>query len=273
MRLRTPAGRRSWPGSKHVSASDLLLSLFGQFLRHLTPPMPARFSVARRLELFEHTVDALTPRLLRMRTPHQLMAALRWSMDELDQTFANSPASLRAQVACRDGCASCCQVPVDVQAHEVLFAAEHIQVNFSPLALEEAVARLEAHRGRVAAFAAGQRDTSRQACALLLAGSCSIYSGRPQPCRTHHTSDAAACAAHLADPSVKITQVYLPALRARMFAVSLGVDEAFEAAGYDERSYDFGSALHEALTNSLGLVRWLRHQSAFPDNCLADAPR
>ena len=223
-------------------------------------------------DLFERTFARLTPRLRRMRTPHQLMATLRWSAGELDQAYADTSASVLASVACRDGCDSCCHVPVDVQAHEVLYAADHIQLNFSALALEETVARLDAHRGRVAAFAAGERDHSRQACALLHAGSCSIYGGRPQPCRTHHTRDAATCVAHLADPSIDITAVYIPALRARMFSVMLGVDEAIEAAGYDERAYDFGSALHEALTSPLCLEAWLRHRSAFPDNCLADPP-
>lgn len=232
--------------------------------------MPSRFPVARRFASFDHTIAQLTPRLQRMRSPHQLFAALQWGMDELERTFAEAPADLRAAVACRAGCASCCHVPVDVQAHEVLFAAEHILVHFSPEALTAVIAQLAAHRGRVAAFAAGERDASRQACALLLAGSCSIYAGRPQPCRSHHTSDAAVCAAHLADPTIDITQVYIPGLRARMFAVSMGIDEAIEAAGYDERSYDFGSALHEGLTNSFCLTAWLRHQSAFPDSCLSD---
>ncbi|MFI5336266.1 MAG: YkgJ family cysteine cluster protein [Opitutales bacterium] len=232
--------------------------------------MPSRFPVVRRLESFDHTIAQLTPRLQRMRTPHQLMAALQWGMDELDRTFAESPPGLRAKVACRAGCDSCCHVPVDVQAHEVLFAANHIQVHFSPEELDRAIARLAAHRARVAAFAAGERDASRQACALLVEGTCSIYAGRPQPCRAHHTSDAATCVAHLADPSVDITKVYIPALRARMFAVMFGVDQAIEAAGYDERSYDFGSALHEALTNSFCLAAWLRHQNAFPNSCLSD---
>jgi hypothetical protein len=49
----------------------------------------------------------------------------------------------------------------------------------------------------------------------------------------------------------------------------LGLDESLEAAGWDDRAYDFGSALHEALTNSLCLVRWLQHRPAFPDSCLA----
>jgi hypothetical protein len=232
--------------------------------------MPSRFPVARRFELFDHTIAQLTPRLKRMRTPHQLMAALRWGMEELERAYNESPAQVRASVACRSGCDSCCHVPVDVQAHEVLFAADFLMTHFVPEKLEAAIARLAEHRARVRAFAPGERDSSRQACALLHDGACSIYAGRPSACRAHHTSDAAACAAHLADPSVDITKVYIPALRARMFAVMLGIDEAIEAAGYDERAYDFGSALHEALTNTACLDAWLRHQNAFPDSCLAD---
>ena len=143
-------------------------------------------------------------------------------------------------------------------------------MNFSPVALADTIKRLEAHRGRVAAFPPDTRENSRQPCVLLAGGSCSIYAGRPEACRSHHTSNAAICAAHIADPSVDLTKVYIPALRARMFAVMLGMDEAIEAAGYDDRSYDFGSALHEALTNSLCIVRWMRRGPAFPDSCLAD---
>lgn len=232
--------------------------------------MSAHFPVARRFELFDRTVRGMEQRLLKVRQPPEMMTALRWGMAELDQALANAPARVRAGVACRAGCAHCCSVPVDVHAHEVFFAADHIQVNFSPAALTALLQRLKAHRRRVAAFSAGQRGTSRQPCALLAAGSCSIYAGRPEACRSHHTNDAAVCASHQADPAVDLTKVYVPALRARMFAVMLGLDEAIEAAGYDERSYDFGSALHEALTDSLCLMRWMRRQSAFSDSCLAD---
>jgi Fe-S-cluster containining protein len=232
--------------------------------------MPARTSVAQRFQMFDHTVAGMEQRLLKVRQPAEMMTALRWGMDELDQTYAGTSAGVRAKVACRAGCDFCCRVPVDVQAHEVFFAADHIQVHFSPAALTAVIARLAAHRGRVAAFAAGARATSRQPCELLHEGSCSIYAGRPEACRSHHTSDAAVCEANMTDPAVDLSKVYIPALRARMFAVMLGLDEAIEAAGYDDRSYDFGSALHEALTNSLCLVLWLRRQPAFPDSCLAD---
>ena len=86
----------------------------------------------------------------------------------------------------------------------------------------------------------------------------------------HHTSAAATCAAHLTDPTIEIDRVFIPALRARLFAVMLGLDSALETAGFDDRAYDFGSALHEALTNSLCRVLWMRHRPAFPDDCLAE---
>jgi len=222
--------------------------------------------------MFDRTVQEMEQRLLTVRAPDQMLAALAWGMVELDNAYAESPAGVRALVACRAGCAACCSVPVDVQAHEVFFAADYIQCHFSPDALEQVLQRLGRHRRRVSLFVAGERDHSRQPCALLEGGSCSIYAGRPEACRCHHSSNAAVCAAHQSDPTVDVTKVYIPALRARLFAVRLGVDEAVEMFGYDERAYDFGSALHEALTNSLCLGAWMRRQPAFPDSCLAEPP-
>jgi len=222
--------------------------------------------------MFDRTVQEMEQRLLTVRTPDQILPALHWGMAELDQAYAKSPAGVRSLVACREGCDHCCSVPVDVQAHEVFFAADHIQRHFTPEALEQVLDRLGAHRRRVARSVDGERDNSRLPCALLAGGSCSIYAGRPEACRCHHSSNASVCAAHQADPAVDITEIFIPALRARLFAVRLGLDEAIERFGYDERAYDFGSALHEALTNSLCLMAWMRRQPAFPDSCLAYRP-
>jgi len=232
--------------------------------------MPDHPSDAERFQLFGQTVAGMERRLRRVRSARQMMTALRWGLDELDATYARTPARVLAQVACRAGCDFCCRVPVDVQAHEVFFSADHIQVHFPPAALDTLIARLAVHRASIAALPAGARQTSRLPCVLLQDGSCSIYEGRPEACRAHHATDPKLCAANMADPSVDDTPGYIPALRARMFAVMLGMDEALEAEGYDDRAYDFGSALHEALTNSLCLAAWLRREPAFPDSCLAD---
>jgi Fe-S-cluster containining protein len=223
----------------------------------------------QRQQLYAQTVQRMGQRLPSVAEPVAMLAALRWGMQELDRTYESTAAKVRATVACHAGCSHCCSVPVDVQAHEVFFAAEFIQVNFSPADLAGAIERTAAHRACVVGLVREERDRLRQPCALLRDGQCSIYQGRPEACRVHHASDAAVCAAHIANPDVDLEAVYIPTLRARMFAVMLGMDEAIEAAGFDDRAYDFGSALHEALTNSLCRVLWLRQKAAFPDSCLA----
>ncbi len=198
-----------------------------------------------------------------------MFAALRWGMDELDRTYAETPAPIRAKVACRAGCSHCCHVPVDVQAHEVFFTAEHIQLNFPPDDLATVIERTALHRASVLPLTGDERSHLMQQCPLLDAGgSCSVYEGRPEICRAHHASDASVCAA--AGQPGDFNRVHIPALQARMFAVMLGLDEAMESAGFDDRAYDFGSALNEALTNSLCLARWMRRERAFPDSCLAE---
>lgn len=222
-----------------------------------------------RQDLFGTTVRDMGRRLIPGRTAEQVFTALDWGMETLDRTYATTPREIRAQVACRAGCSHCCHVPVDVQAHEVFYAAEHVLLKFSPDDLAEIIARTAMHRDNLADLAKGDRSFVLQPCPLLEAGGdCSIYAGRPEICRSHHASDATVCAA--AKVPGEFESVHIPALQARMYAVMLGLDEALESAGFDDRAYDFGSALHEALTDSRCLTRWLRREHAFPDSCLAD---
>ncbi len=224
----------------------------------------------QRQQLYGQTVQGMEHRLRGVTTaPATMFKALRWGLDEIDRALAETPAKVRAKIACRAGCGICCSVPVDVQAHEVFLSAEHIQLHFSPEELARVIARTAARRKSVTGLSERERDRLMQPCSLLRDGSCTIYEGRPEICRAHHSTNKEICAAHVANPDVDPSPDYIPTLRARMFAVMLGMDEAIEAAGYDDRAYDFGSALHEALTNSLCRVRWLRKEPAFPDNCLA----
>jgi Fe-S-cluster containining protein len=224
----------------------------------------------QRHQLYAQTVEGLGDRLPAGGDAPALFAALGWGLQEMERAYAETPAKVRASVACRAGCAHCCSVAVDVQAHEVFFAAEHLQVNFAPGDLAGVIERTAIHRAQRRGLNADERAQLKIPCPLLRDGHCSIYPGRPEACRAHHSNSVTACAAHAADPTLPIEKNYIPALRARMFAVMLGLDAALENAGYDDRSYDFGSALHEALTNSLCLVRWLRRQPAFPESCLAN---
>jgi Fe-S-cluster containining protein len=225
----------------------------------------------QRRQLYAVTSDEMSRRLRNVAEPADLFAALRWGMREIDRALEETPAKIRSAIACSAGCGHCCHVSIDVQAHEVFYAAEHIQLHFSPAELAGVIERTAARRVLVSGMGSEARDRLMHPCALLRDGACSIYEGRPEACRVHHASDASVCAAHVANPDTNLESVFIPPLRARLFAVMLGMDEAIESAGYDDRAYDLGSALHEALTNSLCRVLWLRRKHAFPDSCLAQA--
>jgi Fe-S-cluster containining protein len=255
------------------SRALICVAVFPVACRDHGPPMFSPAVEKQRRQLYAQTLDQMERHLESVGDPADMLTALSWGMGKLEKTYAETAAKIRVSVACAAGCSHCCHGPVDVQAHEVFFAAEHIQLHFSTEELTGVIERVGARRNRVAGLNSDERDRIRQPCALLgNSGQCSIYAGRPEACRVHHTSDASVCAAHEQDPDVDLEAVYIPELRARMFAVMIGMDEAIEAHGFDDRSYDFGSALHEALTNSLCRVLWMRKGPAFPDSCLAPAP-
>jgi Fe-S-cluster containining protein len=216
--------------------------------------------------LFEKTGAAVLKRLRKTRNPADLLAGVVSAHKEFDRAFASAATEAKAAVACRAGCDACCHVPVGVQAHEVLIAAAHVQTHFSPTQLIELIARTAAHRAAFAGKTNIERTALRSPCALLVEGSCSIYAARPEACRSHHSHNAEACQTNLARGNEEL-DVYIPGVRGRMFAVMLAIDQAVVEAGFDGQAYDFGSALHEALTSSLCAVRWVQRQNAFPEAC------
>lgn len=216
--------------------------------------------------LFEKTGAAVLKRLRKTRNPADLLSAIQSAHKEFERAFASAPAAAREAVACRAGCDACCHVPVGVQAHEVLIAAQYVHTHFSPAELDDVIARAAAYRAAFAGRSNPERTSLKTPCVLLREGSCSIYEARPEACRSHHSNNAEACRTNLQRESEDI-DVYIPGVRGRMFAVMLAIDQAVAEAGYDGQAYDFGSALHEALTDSQCARRWVQRQPAFPESC------
>jgi Fe-S-cluster containining protein len=216
--------------------------------------------------LFEKVGSGLLRRLKKTRNPADLLGAIRSSRKEFDRAYDAAPAEAKASVACRAGCGTCCHVPVGVQAHEVLLAAEFVQLNFSPEELEGVIARTAAHRAAFAGKSMSERAALKIPCTLLRDGSCSIYEARPEACRSHHSRNLEGCYTNL-NSGVDLVDVLIPEIRGRMFAVMLGTDQGVVEAGFDGRAYDFGSALHEALTDSLCAARWMQRKPTFSESC------
>jgi Fe-S-cluster containining protein len=217
-------------------------------------------------ELFEKTGAAVLKRLRKTRNPADLLSVVSSAHKEFDRAYAGATLAARESVACRAGCDACCHVPVGLLAHEVFIAAQYVQKHYSPEELDALIDRAGAHRAAFAAKSNEERTALKTPCVLLREGSCSIYEARPEACRSHHSTNAEACRTNLAAGREDI-DVYVPGVRGRMFAVMLAIDQAVAEAGFDGRAYDFGSALHEALTNSFCAMRWQQRQAAFPDDC------
>jgi len=216
--------------------------------------------------MFEKIGAAVFKRLRKTRNPGDLLTVLSSAHKEFDRAYATAPAVARESVACRAGCGTCCHVPIGVLAHEVLIVAQHVQARFSPPELDAVIARAAVHREAVAGRSNLERTLLKRPCVLLRDESCSIYEARPEACRSHHSNNVEACRTNL-ELGREDIDVYIPGVRGRMFAVMLAIDQAVAEAGFDGQAYDFGSALHEALTNSLCAVRWMQRQPAFPESC------
>ncbi|QYM80438.1 YkgJ family cysteine cluster protein [Horticoccus luteus] len=215
--------------------------------------------------LYFKTGEAVRKRLQATPEPERALAILAVAQDRFARAFDQAPAKARARIACHAGCDTCCHEDVAVQAHEVLIAAEYAQRNFTAAALEAVIARAATHRAAHAARREGG-PLPRTPCPLLHEGNCSVYPARPEACRAHHSHSVAACKTNLA-AGAPVIDVAVAGVRGRMFAVMLAIDQAAEDEGFDDQAYDLGSALHEALTNSLCAVRWQRHEAAFPADC------
>lgn len=216
--------------------------------------------------LFEKTGGSVLRRLRKTGNPADLLAVVRAAHKEFERAYAAAPAAARATVSCRAGCGTCCHVPVGVQAHEVLLAAEYIQTHVPPGEFEAVLTRVAAHRAAFAGRTMDERAALKIPCALLRDGSCTIYEARPEACRSHHSHNLDGCRSNL-ESGLDLVDVLIPEIRGRMFAVMLAIDQAVAEAGFDGQAYDFGSALHEALTDSRCAVRWMQRQPTFSESC------
>lgn len=217
-------------------------------------------------ELYRKIGTRLLKKLRATGNPADVLGVVRMFHKEMDRAYGGAPADERARVVCAAGCDACCHVPMGVQAHEVLIAADFVQTHFAPAELEAVVASAATHRDRTQGVDSDEYAAMKLSCPLLKEGSCSAYEARPEVCRGHHSSNADACRQSLGQPTEgRMNYHYLPKLRERMFAAMGGIDQAVAEFGLDSRQYHFGAALYEALTDSLCLVRWLQRKQTFSD--------
>jgi len=216
------------------------------------------------LELLE-AFRTLTKDLLQKAKPAaRCTEVLRKVNARADAASAAMVGARAIKLACREGCSFCCRhLKVDAHAHEILYAAEHIRAHLDTEQIAGIVARSRAHAEALAPMTLPEQIHSRQPCPLLVDDRCIAHEARPRSCRNHHATDVKLCeeSFNKSDPTLPGTED--GQLKSFGSIVWIAVKRAFVEEGYDAETYEFGSAIGEALENPATARRWRDKKRAF----------
>jgi len=143
------------------------------------------------------------------------------------------------------------------------FAAEYIQAEFLP----RRPGRSDRTHRRLSGARRWSRHRERESPEASRAPSCAManvhLSGPTGGLPVHHTSNPAVSPPYRQSRR-RPGAVYIPTLRARMFAVMLGMDEGSKPPASMTAPTDLARRCMRPLTNSLCQVLWMRRKAAFP---------
>ena len=205
----------------------------------------------------------------------QQVADIHWATfrahERLDNLEAQLFEGLAVKVDCKAGCAACCHLAkIDARAHEIFALAAWITEHFSAEERAALVERTKAHAEAVAGLTLSQHLRTVRACPMLRDSKCSVHPARPGVCRIGHSTDVSICQRAYENPDdLTARGGHNPDLKASMTAAADGSTFAFIEAGMDRTTYDLSSALHEALSSTEPMHRWLEGGQAFSDSAKA----
>ncbi len=137
----------------------------------------------------QHLIDDINHSL----SPEEFDADASRALAAFDVLSGKIIEQQRVKLDCREGCALCCWLRVDVLAHEVFLIAHHIRNNFTADEISSLLSRLAAHSEMVMPLTPFEHATMNVRCPLLHEERCSVYAVRPHSCRRHHSQDFATC--------------------------------------------------------------------------------
>ncbi len=227
------------------------------------PGAPLQWGMNPR-EVFEAFYAAARGVLRKAKGADRYAAVLREAHECSNEISEGIVEARGVKLACREGCSFCCHIKVDAHAHEVLYAADSLRRNLSAAQIEGIVARSRAHAEKIGPMSLQQQMTTNNQCPLLVDGRCIGYEARPLACRRHHATDVKLCEEiyDKADPSLPGSQDEELKLYGAIYWMA--VKKVFLDEGFDPETYDFGSAIGEALANPAAGRRWRDGKRAFP---------
>jgi uncharacterized protein len=173
-------------------------------------------------------------------SPGQALAFVNVLHSNLDRIAADE-AQVGPAPACREGCAHCCSLRVELTDPEALRIAAHLR----SLPIDE----YQAHVERLQARAASPAD-QRRPCAFLREQRCSIYALRPATCRTAHSLSVAACESQAA----QLPQLLSLVLKADILMA--GTRAGYLANGLPSATHELCQAVLAALSRPDAAQQW-----------------
>ncbi|MBV8534916.1 MAG: YkgJ family cysteine cluster protein [Alphaproteobacteria bacterium] len=186
---------------------------------------------------------------------HALAAAIFEA--ECSGYFHNVPGGLDLlkSLACKSGCAFCCELKVEVTAFEA--AAIWAGLRSEQWARQREA--LAATGPRTAPLDTEARRRAHIPCALLTDGQCAVYEFRPYGCRGFFATDAADCERVLkTPPGMKLPPVRSPAVpRALASAFAAGANAALADKGLQHDFLELNSAIAALVSRPAAFGEWL----------------
>jgi hypothetical protein len=186
---------------------------------------------------------------------HALAAAIFEA--ECSGYFHNVPGGLDLlkSLACKAGCAFCCELKVEITAFEAAAIWAGLQGD-EWARQREAVAAIGPRTGPLNTE---ERRRARMQCALITDGTCSVYQFRPYGCRGFFATDAADCERVLkTPPGVTLPPVRSPAVpRALASAFAGGVNAALADKGLQHDFLELNSAIATLVSRPQAFGEWL----------------
>ncbi len=178
-------------------------------------------------------------------------------LKKIDGLVNSATRERKVKFDCKEGCASCCSLRVELWEPEVIYVANNIK-NLPQAQQEQIVRDLEIFVAKVKGLTSTERRALNLPCAFLKNNGCSIYNFRPFSCRKWHSLDVNSCNT-LAGRVLGDEELFT-----KSNAVMRGFAKAFERNGLALRPAEFGQALLLALTDDSVLDRWMKGEEVFP---------
>jgi uncharacterized protein len=197
------------------------------------------------------------------RTAESLKAAVDHAFSTSDEAVEQAK-RIAPRVACKQGCAWCCYMKVEVSAPEVFRLAQHLRETMSQIELVSLVSRVRTAWHLTAKLSPSEQVLAGVPCPLLdvPTKTCIGYSFRPFSCRAWNSTDAAGCERATKRPNVVTPNNNAQTLASR--SVAYGLHVGFSVVGnLDLNVYDLYGALLIALEQEDAIGRWLGGESVF----------